>query len=94
MPEVRLIDANALHGVVKLMDTGIIKASREASFLLEQVLFDIENAPTVMVRDARPIVHAVWKNCGDMFLCLGCDKIHPHKSTRCPNCGAKMEGAE
>ena len=44
---IRPIDGNELYGIVKLMDTYVIKQSKTASFLLEQVLHDIQAMPTL-----------------------------------------------
>lgn len=43
----RLIDADALYQVEKLLDTNIVRHDEIASNLLEQVLYDIQHFPTV-----------------------------------------------
>lgn len=43
----RLIDADELRGIESLLDTDIIQASKEASWLMPQVLHDIDAMPTI-----------------------------------------------
>lgn len=43
----RLIDGEELYNIEKLLDTNIIQRSPEASFLLSQVLYDIQASPTI-----------------------------------------------
>ena len=43
----RLVDADALYQVEKLLDTNIVRHNEIASNLLEQVLYDIQHFPTV-----------------------------------------------
>ena len=47
MAEQRLIDANELYGVESLLNTDIVKNSKEASYILSQVLHDIQTIPTI-----------------------------------------------
>ena len=47
MDEQRLIDANELYGVVSLLNTDIVKNSNEASYIIPQVLHDIQTFPTI-----------------------------------------------
>ena len=58
---VRPIDANELYRIEKLLDTDIVRQDKVALNLLEQVLYDIQNMPTltppnewVSVEDAVP----------------------------------------
>lgn len=61
----RLIDADALYQVEKLLDTNIVRHDKIASNLLEQVLYDIQHFPTVtqpnepLMPDSRLIPRAV-----------------------------------
>ncbi len=43
----RLGDLDELYGIVKLHDIDIIRNSKTASWLLDQVLFDIQESPTI-----------------------------------------------
>ena len=47
MDEQRLIDANELYGVESLLNTDIVKNSKEASYIISQVLHDIQTFPTI-----------------------------------------------
>jgi len=105
----RLIDADELLQTEKLLDTDIIRNSKEANWLYEQMLYDIANAPTI---DAQPVVHAYWQDTGlensigDLIVCSNCHYYYnpeknavemgrlPYHPTYCPNCGAKMDGKE
>ena len=58
---VRPIDGNELYRIEKLLDTDIVRQDKVALNLLEQVLYDIQHAPTltppnewVSVEDAVP----------------------------------------
>ena len=45
--EQRLIDANELYGIESLLNTDIVQNSPEASWLMSQVLHDIQASPTI-----------------------------------------------
>lgn len=47
MAEIRLIDGNELRGIESLLNTDIIQASKEASWLMTQVLHDIDAMPAI-----------------------------------------------
>lgn len=47
MAEIRLIDGNELRGIESLLNTDIIQSSKEASWLMSQVLHDIDAMPTI-----------------------------------------------
>lgn len=44
---VRPIDGNELFGIVRLLDTDVIRKSKTAYWLLDQVLHDIQAMPTI-----------------------------------------------
>lgn len=44
---VRPIDANELLGITRLLDTDVVRQSKTASWLLDQVLHDIQAIPTL-----------------------------------------------
>ena len=89
----RLIDADELLQTEKLLDTDIIRNSKEANWLYEQMLYDIANAPTV---DAEPVVHAYWekKRHNIILECSNCGWLQVSPSKYCGHCGAKMDGKE
>lgn len=43
----RMIDGEKLYNIEKLLDTDIIQNSKEAAYLMSQVLYDIEAMPTI-----------------------------------------------
>lgn len=45
--EQRLIDANELYDIESLLNTDIVQNSPEASWLMSQVLHDIQASPTI-----------------------------------------------
>lgn len=47
MAEIRLIDGNELRGIESLLNTDIIQSRKEASWLMSQVLHDIDATPTI-----------------------------------------------
>ena len=51
----RLVDADALYQVEKLLDTNIVRHDEIASNLLEQVLYDIQHFPTV-IQPNEPLI--------------------------------------
>ena len=100
----RLIDADELYGIEKLLDTDVIQGSNEASWLLGQVLYDIKAMPTIDPESLRP--RGTWEGTGDGYAdgelvydtwtCSECgytvDTDDPDCLTKCcPNWGAKME---
>ena len=44
---IRPIDANELLGIERLLDTDVVRQSKTASWLLDQVLHDIQAMPTL-----------------------------------------------
>lgn len=56
----RLIDGNELYDIEKLLDTDIIQSSKEASWLMSQVLHDIKSMPTIDL-ETLPIVQELRK---------------------------------
>lgn len=44
---VRPIDGDELLGLVRLLDTDVVRKSKTASWLLDQVLHDIQAMPTL-----------------------------------------------
>lgn len=55
MVKQRLIDGDELYGIESLLNTDIIQNSPEASWLMAQVLYDIQASPTIDP-EALPIV--------------------------------------
>ena len=66
----RAIDANELLGIERLLDTDVVRQSKTASWLLDQVLHDIQAMPTltppnewVSVEDRLPGVTGKYIAC-------------------------------
>lgn len=87
------IDKQNLYNIEKLLDTDVIRKSKTASWLLDQVLHDIKESPAV---DVAQVVHGKWIFNDDWweFRCTNCGKPigNIKKYNFCPNCGAKMDG--
>ena len=73
----RAIDANELLGIERLLDTDVVRQSKTASWLLDQVLHDIQAMPTltppnewVSVEERRPDKH-------DEYIVCACDEGEP-----------------
>lgn len=52
------IDREELYNVEKLLDTDIVRRSKTASWLMDQLLHDIKASPSA---DVAPVVHASWE---------------------------------
>ena len=50
----RAIDGDELLGIERLLDTDVIRKSKTASWLLDQVLHDIQAMPTIDPESLRP----------------------------------------
>lgn len=99
MPEVRLIDANALIKVLSeqtfcCAENTAVKKSVEAA--LKYCNDIIEAAPTI---EAEPVKHGRWifgsSNTSSWMKCSECLKSQSGQTATfsyCPNCGAKMDG--
>lgn len=70
----RIIDGSELYNIEKMLDTEIVKKSPEASWLLSQVLHDIQASPEID-QESLPVVQqlraeveqleksrAMWRN--------------------------------
>lgn len=62
----RLIDGNKLYDIEKLLNTDIIQSSKEASWLMSQILYDINSIPTIDP-ETLPIVQELKKNIKDLM---------------------------
>lgn len=102
MPDVRLIDANALKK--EMVEVEIVTPPHN-HHCSELVVFgyDIDEAPTI---DTVPVVHGRWVETGKVFVhsmydlfteCSLCSFRHVRNEYQepyhyCPNCGARMDG--
>ena len=100
----REIDGDELLGIERLLDTDVKQKSKTASWLLDQVLHDIQAMPTIDPESLRP--RGTWEGTADGYAngelvydtwtCSECgytaETDEPDCLTKfCPNCGAKME---
>lgn len=90
----RLIDADALG--VGLCSRDVLPADYCAGW--NGLIRLLEKAPTV---DAVPVVHGRWvthyrsgTTVAEGYVSTCCDMWNNRKSNFCPNCGARMDGAE
>lgn len=102
---IEYIEREELLRIEKLLDTDILRASKTANTIYDQILYDIENFSAA---DVAPVVHGKWVEDGDCehkpcrvrdvdkwkkYKCSNCG----YKAGRCfnynycPNCGAKMD---
>ena len=101
------IEREELLRIEKLLDTEVLRASKTASNIYDQILYDIENFPAA---DVVPVVHGKWLDFYKDFStaeCCKCGELFEVSSGReakkaffelfkgfykyCPNCGAKMD---
>lgn len=95
----RPIDADELLGIEKILSLGV--RSTEAKVLMEQVIFDIQQSPTINSEGLRPkgkweapeehgfSLKVKGKHLGTICSC--CCSWSDNQYDFCPNCGAKME---
>ena len=100
----RLIDANELKKELKKWFPEFTLEGIEAKTLFNQILQDIDNAPTITpfasveyetIREyERP--HGEWKiTLNDLYTCSYCGNYgNPRFFKFCPYCGADMRGGE
>ena len=87
MPDVRLIDANALKEYL-----GCDNDRKYSSMIMHEIADRIDEQPTI---SAVPVVHGRWISAGNgVYFCSKCDTRVPFALGHryCPNCGAKMDG--
>ena len=100
------IEREELLRIEKLLDTEVLRASKTASNIYDQILYDIENFPAA---DVVPVVHGKWIDKGwdgdfswridgrgnswHIFECSNCgSKLCGVPKTKfCQNCGARMD---
>ena len=101
MPDVRLIDANALKEYL-----GCDNDRKYSSMIMHEIADRIDEQPTI---SAVPVVHGRWVKANGMMppeyhgrkCCSVCDAFalsdfygRERLSDFCPNCGAKMDAKE
>ena len=69
---VRPIDANELLGIERLLDTDVVRQSKTASWLLDQVLHDIQAMPTLTPPNEWVSVYDRLPEPGERVLATDC----------------------
>ena len=69
---VRAIDANELLGIERLLDTDVVRQSKTASWLLDQVLHDIQTIPTLTPPNEWVSVYDRLPEPGERVLATDC----------------------
>lgn len=64
---VRPIDANELLGIERLLDTDVVRQSKTASWLLDQVLHDIQAMPTLTPQNEPLTLETVAEILAEQF---------------------------
>lgn len=93
------IDRLELIGIEKLLDTPALRSYEAASYIYDQMMYDIEQIPAA---DVAPVKHGKWiwdtREVYPKPMCSRCGMEPWRKSNRtkdlpnfCPNCGAKMD---
>lgn len=74
----RMIDANELLGIERLLDTDVVRQSKTASWLLDQVLHDIQAMPTLTPQnEPLTIEHLPAADVAPVVRC--CECVHKGK---------------
>lgn len=91
----RFIDANALKKAIDHTGVDMLESADYFGFTYKKIMRMIDDAPTA---DVAPVVNGCWvlvdTNEEQFFVCSKCGKKEYWESDYCPNCGAKMDGAE
>ena len=92
-----LISRSQLYSLESLLMTDIVANNPMAKFVLEQVLYDIENIESA---DVAEVAHGRWEPRTDVTGFVRCSVCHDcniyddwaggKKWNYCPNCGADM----
>lgn len=97
------IDRSELLRIESLLDSDVLRASKTASVIYDQIMYDIEHIPAA---DVAEVKHGkwievqkenIWNDIVPVLECSACGKYTVGtrgimtKSNYCPNCGAKMD---
>ena len=81
----RAIDGDELLGIERLLDTDVIRKSKTASWLLDQVLHDIQAMPTLTLPNETPPCYQPDGD-GCAYQCYDGDDEPIDKCKECPLC--------
>lgn len=97
------IDRKELLKIEKLLDNDILRASKTARIVYDQMIYDIEHIPAA---DVPPVKHGKWiskqlynfrkyavtcSNCSWVGIENYDSYYSAHEFNCCPNCGAYMD---
>lgn len=89
------IDRSELLRIESLLDSDVLRASKTASVIYDQIMYDIEHIPAA---DVEEVKHGKWieylpvLGAGNLQIrCSECGLTNDFKTSCCPNCGAKMD---
>lgn len=97
------INRSELLRIESLLDSDVLRASKTASVIYDQIMYDIEHIPAA---DVEEVKHGkwievqkenIWCDIVPVLECSACGKYTVGtrgimtKSNYCPNCGAKMD---
>lgn len=89
------IDRSELLRIESLLDSDVLRASKTASVIYDQIMYDIEHIPAA---DVAEVKHGKWieylpvLRVGNLQIgCSECGLTNDFKTSYCPNCGAKMD---
>ena len=74
--EVRPIDGEELLGIERLRDTDVVRQSKTASWLLDQVLHDIQAMPTITPPNEPLTSDELREMDGEPVYAVSCKKHH------------------
>lgn len=69
----RAIDGDELLGIERLLDTDVIRKSKTASWLLDQVLHDIQAMPTLTLPNEPLTLEQLREMNGEPVYCINID---------------------
>ena len=82
---IRPIDGDELLGITRLLDTDVVRQSKTASWLLDQVLHDIQAIPTLTLPNETPPCYQPDGD-GCAYQCYDGDDEPIDKCKECPLC--------
>lgn len=89
------INRSELLRIESLLDSDVLRASKTASVIYDQIMYDIEHIPAA---DVEEVKHGKWieylpvLRVGNLQIgCSECGLTNDFKTSYCPNCGAKMD---
>lgn len=96
----RMIDADALKvyfvDLSKEKDIGFGDVGRMITVKIEHIIDTIENAPTIEPKRGEWIrssdIDIAWGS--KVYTCSNCGHKRDSETNFCPNCGARMKGAD